>query len=158
MCLKLLVTRFGSRQMFGFSVCFFFLRFLNGVHESTAPLFAVTAQKSFEFFVNAFPHPVPTGWGMGGWQTCRENMFNWSCFIRRVTKESHWCAFVPHPWADAPSCIMPLIQLTASVVLHEPLQRGPFHMQRCTRAVLKQRQRDRLTPSQCSELIWHPRA
>lgn len=66
MCLKLLVTRFGSRQMFGFSVCFFFLRFLNGVHESTAPLFAVTAQKSFEFFVNAFPHPVPTGWGMGG--------------------------------------------------------------------------------------------
>lgn len=70
--------------MFGFSVCFFFLRFLNGVHESTAPLFAVTAQKSFEFFVNAFPHPVPTGWGMGGMGGGGDKHAGQICLIDRV--------------------------------------------------------------------------
>ena len=58
-----------------------------------------------------------------------------------MTKESQiiLCTLILHSWFDAPSCIMTLFQLGASVVFHKPLQRGPFHMQRSTDIVQKDR-------------------
>lgn len=38
--------------------------------------------------------------------------------------------------------MMTLFQLGASVVFHKPLQRGPFHMQRSTDTVQKERGRE----------------
>lgn len=57
------------------------------MHESIAPLFAVTAQKSFEFFVNAFPQPGPRSilsQRVGGWQGGGDKHAGQICLIDRV--------------------------------------------------------------------------
>lgn len=104
--------------------------------------FAVSTQKSFEFSVNA--HSQQDRGGVPSTRGPRDKHTGQICLIDRVLldkwQKNHTDAhLVLHSRVDAPICVMPLIQLTASVVLHEPLQRGPFHMQRCTCTGLEER-------------------